>query len=375
MGRHERIAAELHAALVERAIGNDWRGTSRRNVPIDEVRRSFGMVYRRMDGDDDTVTVIQKCLRVLCEQGLATPLKETDREKVPLPVGIWLHPTAARAAKKPPPMPPWHPELYDLADDWPTTTDKGRARYSAINRWLMSNPDLTLVPLRERALEIFGMFGSESDFDAPEKALDRVTSGPLFGDPGRLLEVLRAIRIPPPLLTRQPLEEVGRGYLQRVGKGDLLLVVENSATWWSVVHALPPRHNVGHIAWGLGASFIASVRSIADRHEVAEIRYFGDLDVSGVRIPRSASRTASADSLPPVRPAYALYADLLAVGRSWRGKEVALDQTRANELVDWLDMDHRRPTAELLTSGRRIAQEWVGFRHLSQTENWHQDLV
>ena len=122
---------------------------------------------------------------------------------------------------------------------------------------------------------------------------------------------------------------------------------------------------------GPGQEFTASIHSIADNHEVSEVRYFGDLDVSGVRIPYSASHIANNNGLPPVQPAANLYSDLLAFGHSWRGTEKALDETQANELVAWLKAEHQRPVAQLLTSGRRIPQEWVGFRHLRQTKEWH----
>lgn len=373
--RHEIITDSLYAAIVAWAIDGGWRETSRTKVAINDVWRIYQSVYRRVESDDDAVTALQKCLIALVEQGLVIPLKENNREKITLPVAIWLQPTVTRVKRIVPSMPRWHHELYDLADAWSTATPKQRIRYSTINRWLVSNPDFTPVPLRERALEIFGTFGQETDIAVPEKALDGMRSGPLFGDKDRLCQVLRAFHIPPPLLTKQPLEKVGGGYLHRVGKGNLLVVVENSATWWSVVHTLPPHHNVGYVAWGLGKSFTASIHSIADNHEVSEVRYFGDLDVSGVRIPYSASHIANNNGLPPVQPAANLYSDLLAFGHSWRGTEKALDESQANELVAWLKAEHQRPVAQLLTSGRRIPQEWVGFRHLRQTKEWHADLV
>jgi hypothetical protein len=115
---------------------------------------------------------------------------------------------------------------------------------------------------------------------------DRKTTVALFGEEDRLMSVLRTFRTPPPLLTEVVTEVVtqddGSGF-GRVGTGDLLLVLENSTTWWSIVNALPApdEHRVGYIAWGLGGGFTRSVESIAERHRISEVRYFGDLDFSG----------------------------------------------------------------------------------------------
>jgi hypothetical protein len=241
----------------------------------------------------------------------------------------------------------------------------------------MSDPDTLGVPLRERALEVFGCFGDESDFPEPEKALDNTKRGPLFGDSARLHAVLATRDVPAPLLTKRhlDLQEVGQGFYQRIGQGDVLLVVENSATWWSVVHALPQEHDIGHIAWGLGRSFVSSVRSISEENGISSVLYFGDLDRSGVEIPRDAARVARDRRLPPVRPAVHLYADLLDIGRSFPSKEAPVVPERAAALVSWLDPEHQAAAAELLVTGRRIAQEWVGYRHLLRTVRWHADLV
>ncbi|CCH29400.1 Wadjet anti-phage system protein JetD domain-containing protein [Actinosynnema sp. NPDC047251] len=374
--RIDRLGDALYRELLKCAAVRNWPGTTHKEVPIVEVRRCFGEVYQRREGDDGVTAMIRASLSVLVERQLVAPVKATDLERIDLPTKVKLVPTAAKTPKIVPPMPRWHRLLYDLEDFWPTVTDKQRVRYVAINRWLLSNPDTaTIVPLRERALEIFSLFGAEEDFESPEKALDGMRTGPLFGDQERLLHLLRAVATPPPLLSRQLLEEVTPSHLTRVGEGDLLLVVENSATWWSIVKALPALHNLGHIAWGLGASFISSIRSIADNHEIRRIRYFGDLDLSGLRIPDSARRTASVEGLPSVRPAVNLYAELFALGRSWRANDKAVDRARARELVGWLPAEHHDAAVRLLTEGRRIAQEWVGYRHLGQTSKWHADLM
>ncbi|WP_261561844.1 Wadjet anti-phage system protein JetD domain-containing protein [Frankia tisae] len=358
------------------ATKRNWAGTTRREVPIDDVRRCFNTVYQRREEDSGIAVMIRDSLAVLIERERIAPVKATDREIVTLPLKIKLIPTAAPTTKAVPAMPRWHRLLYDLEGSWPMAGSRQRACYLAINTWLLSNPDrTTLVPLRERALEIFSASGDEETFPSPEKALDDVRKGPLFSDQERLLDLLHATATPPPLLSKQVLEELNENHLKRVGDGDLLLVVENSATWWSVVKALPASHNVGHVAWGLGGSFVSSVRSITESREIRRIRYFGDVDSSGLRIPVSAKRTAQATGLPPVRPATHLYAELFTVGRSWRAGDMAVSEDRAAELSNWLPGEHREIATNLLVQGRRIAQEWVGYQHLSRTQRWHADLI
>jgi hypothetical protein len=371
--RTERLADALYQELLDWAAA--WRGTTHKVVPIGEVRRCFGAVFEHREGDGGIAATLRATLSVLADRGQIVPVKATDFEKVELPQKIKLVPTVVKAPKVIPPMPRWHRSLYDLEDAWSAATHHQRVRYVAINRWLMGNPDTTEVPLRERSLEVFGTYGSEQDYDSPEKALDEIRSGPLFGDRERLLRALCAVATPPPLLSKQPLEEAVPNQLTRVGDGDLLLVVENSATWWSIVKALPARHNVGHIAWGLGASFTSSIRSITDHHEIRRIRYFGDIDLSGLRIPDSARHTARANGLPPVRPAVNLYAELFTLGRGWRAADKAVNEGRARQLAGWLPHGHHDAAVRLLTEGRRVAQEWVGYRHLARTTKWHADLI
>ncbi|TQM32716.1 Wadjet anti-phage system protein JetD domain-containing protein [Nocardia bhagyanarayanae] len=369
-GRIEDLAAQLYEQLLATACANGWLRTTGRTVGIDTVRTCFARAYTPRSADPDRSTMIRDCLQALAAQRLITCSAKTDQEKVALPLKVTLAAVAAKKTSTVPPQPHWHRELFDLAAVWATAGNARRQRYQAINRWLLSDPDQITVPFRERALEIFATYGTETDFAFPEKALDDWKTGPLFGDQDRLLAVMRAIPRPPPLLSHQPLDELDAGQLRRVGDGSLLIVVENSATWWSIVENMPPTHNVGHVAWGLGASFIASVRAIEANQEITEIRYFGDLDRSGLFIPTDAAAKAHI----PVVPAIGLYTDLLAIGKSWRGAEKPCTDATAHELTRWLPAEHRDAAADLLTSGRRIAQEWVGTRHLARTQNWHNDL-
>ncbi|MFC7617272.1 Wadjet anti-phage system protein JetD domain-containing protein [Actinokineospora soli] len=240
------------------------------------------------------------------------------------------------------PDPVWHPKLAWAAGA--RLTAGQRELLGKINEWLFRSRDDLVVPLRERSLEIMG----------DEKALDGKFATALFGE-GRLsLDLLRAHRTALPL------------YAERVGDGPVLLVVENSATFHTMVSVLgdnPSR--VGWIGWGAGAGFETSVHSIPALGPplVREIRYFGDLDRNGLRIPASASRIAELSGLPPVLPASPLYRILLEIGVPQPGQP-KIPVAAATALVDWLDPAHADEARDLLTNGFRLAQEAVGTRYL-----------
>jgi hypothetical protein len=62
-------------------------------------------------------------------------------------------------------------------------------------------------------------------------------------------------------------------------------------------------HRVGLVGWGAGTGFEASVLSIPlVGRPISEIRYFGDLDENGLRIPANASTITQSEGLTPVVP-------------------------------------------------------------------------
>ncbi|HET6484344.1 MAG TPA: Wadjet anti-phage system protein JetD domain-containing protein [Actinoplanes sp.] len=367
-----RPASNLLDELVTAAERVGWKQTARTRVAISRVWEAYHRIPVANADNEYDRAVLRRLLLDLEASGQIRLLRSDDREKVALPTAIWLLPT--RSATTPPAtMPPWHPELRGLATLWPAATPKQRAAYAAVNRWLLTNPDRSRVPVRERSLEIFGRHGSAANFPTPEKVLDTLRSGPFFSDREELLRLIGAFVVHPPLLAERFTEAIGDGYYHRVGGGRMLLVIENATTWWSVVNSLPEQHDLGYVAWGLGNTFTASVKTLSARHAVAEIRYFGDLDLSGLRIPLSASATAVGNGLPQVRPAIHLYRDLLRLGLPIAAKENAAASADATRLAGWLG-ENTSPVAALLTRGERLAQEWVGFRHLRANTAWHADV-
>ena len=246
----------------------------------------------------------------------------------------------------------WHPFLA-----WVPSAGLTRPQVAVLRRvndWLHHNRDRLVVPARERSLEVFG----------DEKMLDRLAGSALFG-PGRLsLELLRCRRVAPRL------------HCEPAGNGDLLLVVENSDTFDSLLTVLRDRgnHRIGMVGWGAGTGFEASVLSIGHlERSIAEVRYFGDLDENGLRIPANASTLAESDGLPMVRPATGLYGVMFQRAHGQAGQRKLTDGA-AMALSEWLDPEQRDAAAKLLTAGERLAQEAVGLSYLSGNEEWLEGL-
>lgn len=337
-GRQTRLAAALE----------EWPN---RTVRLDDLWRLAAQADPGSVGRAEQRAELAEDLRTLAAAGLLSPSQTQDRTARPwLPRQVTLPapdatPTAAAMAR----AKVWRPELAWVATARLTVSQVHRL--ACVNDWLRDRGrDTDRVPLRERSLEIFGH----------EKILDRLLGTSLFG-PGRLtLDLLRTFRSHPPLPA------------VRVGPGGVLLVVENSDTFTTLLECVRREpFGIGWVAWGAGGAFEASVRTVPElRPAVAEVRYFGDLDFDGLRIPASAARISDLEQLPPVRPALRLYRQLLdsgaeqAAGRSVEA-DAAADLTRWLAGRDGAGTDIADRVAALLTTGRRLPQEAVGVRALT----------
>jgi hypothetical protein len=246
----------------------------------------------------------------------------------------------------------WHPSLAWVPQASITQPQIHIAEQ--VNQWLHSSRDSLVVPSRERSLEIFG----------DEKVLDRLVGTALFG-PGRFsLELLRCRRVAPRL------------HCEPTGSGDLLLVVENSDTFDSLVKVLCDRddHRVGLVGWGAGTGFEASVLSVPRiGRAVGGFRYFGDLDENGLRVPSNAAALAASAGLPSVTPAAGLYSVMFRRGTPQPGQR-KLPVEAASDLASWLRPDQQAQAEHLLVTGNRLAQEAVGLSYLSRHDDWLEDL-
>ncbi|KDN17042.1 hypothetical protein [Amycolatopsis rifamycinica] len=342
-------AADLLAALKERA-------GRKKGLPLPALLDA----YRQIDPEGDESHLRRPLLRRYLEE-----LQEANLVRLPraragfdrlgrdesqwLPAKVWL--VVEEEPKSREPGMVLHPGLSWVDNSGLRGGTALMGVISQINDWLFKHRAGPIVPLRERSLEIFN----------DEKKLDEYLYGPLFAQERKMLEVLRARVVAPPLHTEQ------------VGNGDLLLVVENSTTFRCILDCLPGDHRLARVAWGAGASFRAAIRSVSPDWALREIRYFGDLDVAGLEIPRHASIIAERLGLPEVRPATSLYAALLDVGRPADAKRTPRPQT-VESAVRWLDDAQRASASAVLMRGQRIAQEWVGMRALPASDRWHSSV-
>lgn len=352
----EGTGASQAPALTERAarlaaVLEDW---PRRTLNLEELWATWDTADPASAGRPSRRADLAAALTDLVGAGAVTLSKTKDTTASPaLPTRVTLPapeptPTAAALAAQT----AWRPELDWVVDSRLTLAHVHRLR--AVNLWLRDHGGGTdVMPMRERSLQIFGH----------EKVLDTLIATSLFAFGHLSLDLLRTFRTHPPLPSRH------------VGAGPVLLVVENEDTFHTLWDALMLDPGpVGHIAWGAGGAFEASVRSTGDLVGVRRTAYFGDLDAAGLRIPSAAAATATREKLPPVTPANVLYRMLLHHGRPQGGtSSVAADQSPT--LTGWLaDPELEHQASILLAHGHRLAQEAVTRLVLSETPTWQSQL-
>jgi hypothetical protein len=349
------MTPENNVALSRRArrLAETLSGWPRQRVQLDEL-------WRILDQADPTTRTDTRRRRTLA--GLITELvaaqvvalpaaRSYDYSELPALPGFLTVRRAVKASAAERPI-VWHPALTWVPSAGLTRPQA--ATMQRVNDWLHDSRDPLVVPARERSLQVFG----------DEKMLDRLAGSALFG-PGRLtMELLRCRRVSPRL------------HCEPAGDGDLLLVVENSDTFDSLLTVLRDRggHQVGLVGWGAGTGFEASVLSIAGlERPIAEVRYFGDLDENGLRIPASATILAQGAGLPAVSPATGLYAAMLRLAHRQAGQRKVPIEAAA-DLSTWLDPAHRETAVKLLSAGERLAQEAVGLSYLLRHHDWLDSL-
>lgn len=297
---------------------------------------------------------VGELLAELAAAGFAEPSRtRLDRSEVP-PLPAFIRLVARRVTVRVAVAAvgyPWRPELAFAASE--PLSEREFEQLRAVQGFLRDGgSSRPIVPAPERSLELFGH----------EKALDEELRPSRLWTTGRLsYELLRTRRAATPLSHRV------------LGSGSWILVAENAATFDSLSATLPADSPVGIVAWGGGGLFRSTVEEVADLarvlgREITAIRYFGDLDLEGLRIPIAASATAERAGLPPVRPAVGLYARLLRAGRPEDAPAIAPEV--AGELASWLGRALAPQAAAILESGTRIAQEIVGYDWLASDATW-----
>jgi hypothetical protein len=209
-----------------------------------------------------------------------------------------------------------------------------------------------LIPIKERSLEIFG----------DEKRLDNLLSSTLFR-PGRLdLEQhLRCEVIGVPLAWK-------RGPV--VAAEQPIIVIENAATWHSYCRWNEEQKLFSGVIYGDGNRFVDGIRYLENIFDELggprRILYFGDLDPQGLVIPQDASVRTQAVNQPAVEAHLWSYRQLItrAIGRA----QLWEFEPPAPSLCDWLG-DYAEPVRQLFASGKRIAQENIGWEFLQSERN------
>lgn len=325
-------------------------GVPGRTITLTDLWRLWAAADPASAGRPDRRAGLAQAIEQLAEAGLVTPSKKQDIHARPhLPARLTLAPTApSESAAALARTVAWRPELAWVLRTRLTLGQVAQLRQ--VNKWLRDRGhDADVIPLRERSLEVLGH----------EKALDGLLTTNVFAPDRLSLALLRTFRTHPPLP------------VVRVGDGPVLLVVENDNTFHSVRTVLAEDPGpVGHVAWGAGGAFEASVRSAGDLPGLERVRYFGDLDAAGLRIPRNAAKTAALERLPPVAPALDLYRALLASGVR-QGGQPPLTPEPVEALVGWLEDEKLMlDAAGVLHSGIRVPQEALTLSSLARDRHW-----
>ncbi len=244
---------------------------------------------------------------------------------------------------------PWATELRFLASAR-TDLDMNDLLHFQ-NFFAQGGRDLPVVPIKERSLQVFG----------DEKRLDNLYSSSAIFAMGRLtLEQLRCTVVAEPL-----------GWKRGPATAGPIIVIENVATWHSFCRWNEVVREFSAVVYGGGNRFMDSFMFLRDvMSEIGgerEVVYFGDLDAAGLHIPQCASHRAIECGLACLRPHRLSYEWLLQSGTPVDDPNACPDR----HLCDWLG-DLREAAWSVLSSGKRIPQERLGWEFLQHRTGAHQ---
>jgi Wadjet protein JetD, C-terminal len=213
----------------------------------------------------------------------------------------------------------------------------------AINDWLRDVPDPIVVPVRERSWEVL----------RDEKVLERTRRGRLFG-PGRLTDHLLAIE---PAFA--PVETSRHGQ----SPGRVVLVVENWTTYRTLGWVAQRSGWSGTVLWGAGNQVTSRIEAAADViDQPQQVRYFGDVDVVGLRLARDVTATCETVGWPAPAPAVGLYRLLVSAGGPIpaSGRAPRVPGWMEEWLADWFEDAALAAQAVDAAARGRLPQEAVG---------------
>lgn len=320
----------------------------RKRVPLEDVRRAFFTAHPEAGSDPSRNALLLECLRTLEGAGLLKLPAAGSWEKVgnpPLPNWVQVIRNEGPAPVVDYAAVPWVPEL----GFWPELKPSALEAARTINDFLLlRRTTLTMVPIKERSLAIFG----------DEKRLDSLrASGSdwLFG--GRLqLSVLGAFVVPSPL-----------PYRMANAAGRPVLIVENHNSFWSFGEWNQLTKRYAAVVYGSGKAFQGSGNALEQvLLEVGGVgaQYLGDLDPAGVRIPLDFNRNrAHTSGCTTVTPAIEFYRWLIENGRR-RSLDEERKKCPRHLADDWLGAELGAELAVLWDAGQWIPQESLGFEQL-----------
>lgn len=333
-------ADQFHRRLLDLADG-------KARMDLDAVRKAFQQVHPELATTPSARGKLRQLLDILqLDERLELPKGKIlwDTSALPsLPRWVQL-PRESLSAEKPDLRAiPWAPELRFLAATRVFVPLADLLKLQAF--FAGGGRERPLVPIKERSLAIFG----------DEKRLDHLARGTVLFGEGRLtLDMLRCFIVPEPLPWTVGPDPSGP-----------LLVIENAATWHSYCRWNAEQKLFSGVVYGCGNRFVDGVRYLddvfAELGGQRRVFYFGDLDPQGLLIPQEASTRAQAASLPAVDPHLWSYRQLLWLGdgrgQPWEG------EPPSPTLCDWLG-DLAEPARHLFASGKRLAQEHIGWEFL-----------
>jgi hypothetical protein len=317
--------------------------SQRKRVPLDELRRHYFSLYPDVQNSPDRGVLLLRALKELEADGAislpaAGSWEQAGSPALPLWITLKSAPRSNVSVNHADVI--WAPEL----GFWPELRPSQLSALRPINDFLLRRRGaFSLVPIKERSLEIFG----------DEKRLDNMCTGD-FLFRGRLpLSTLGCFRVPQPL----PYRKVNT-------PGKPVLVVENHNTYWSFAEWNETTRRYTAVIYGGGENFRLTGRALRQAmHETkaTSAEYFGDLDPKGLSIPVDFNRSVE-PGYPTVSAALPLYRWLLSNGVRREKPECATYV--AGLAAAWLDAELAAELEAIWSAGRWLPQEALGTEQL-----------
>lgn len=287
---------------------------------------------------------VRAALEDLRDAGVLTwPATRFDNTGVPALPAYVSGPAAAA-----PPGPERRGTVWCHQLAWAGSPDAGLnptelALLARVNDWL-ARADTTIVPLRERSLDVFD----------DEKLLETLLLGPLFG-PGRLsLGMLAAESCWPEVVQT------------RAGTLDDWLIVENYTTYISLSRRAEACGFPDRVIWGSGNQVSTRLATLAVNGErPGRAWYFGDIDTGGFKVARTAVARAAELGLGGVAPAHGLYRLALELGTPRHTRSSPARERAQSWVRFWLGEELGAACAQIAGAGDQIVQEHVGTAALA----------